>query len=308
MTAEQKVDAYMPLWIGEYLADTMGFKAIQHGAYLLLLMAYWRQRAPLADDDDELAGIARVTPAEWKAIRPKLERKFQVGDGKWSHRRCEKELADALARKTKASGKAKKAAESRWGGHTSISPSNAPSIGQALLGTCPSTSTLPSPSESSDPDGSAAADAPAPVDNSGSPAPPPPPADPPPEPTPSRKQAAWNACGEWLMAGGVAKTTAREIMGAILRDYPDVGLDALEAAAKANDTGEVRAYLHATAKRLKAARDGSKHPTPSAAETAELLRRQSEPMSDEQKAAADAARQRAVAAHGSKPATTDEPA
>lgn len=161
---------------------------------------------------------------------------------------------------------------------------------------------------SSEANASAAADAPAAVDNSGSPAPPPPPADPPPEPTPSRKQAAWNACGEWLMAGGVDKTTAREIMGAILRDYPDVGLDALEAAAKAKDTGEVRAYLHATAKRLKAARDGSKHPTPSAAETAELLRRQSEPLSDEQKAAADAARQRVVAAHGSKPATTEEPA
>lgn len=80
---DQKVDAYMPLWIGEYLADTMGFKALQHGAYLLLLMAYWRSRAPLPDDDDELAGIARVTAAEWKALRPKLERKFQVADGVW---------------------------------------------------------------------------------------------------------------------------------------------------------------------------------------------------------------------------------
>ena len=106
----------------------------------------------------------------------------------------------------------------------------------------------------------------------------------------------------------MADTTARELMGAILRDYPDVGLDALEAAAKAKDTGEVRAYLHATAKRLQAARNGSKHPTPSAAETAELLRRQSTPLSDEQKSAADAARQRVVAAHGSKPATTEESA
>lgn len=156
---------------------------------------------------------------------------------------------------------------------------------------------------------SAAAGAPASVDNPGPPAPPRPPADPPPpDPTPSRKRLAWNACGQWLVAGGVADTTARELMGAILRDYPDVGLDALEAAAKAKDTGEVRAYLVATAKKLREQRSGNKHPTPSAAETAELLRRQSEPLSAEAQAAADAARQRAVAAHGSaatKTATED---
>ena len=148
---------------------------------------------------------------------------------------------------------------------------------------------------------SAAADAPAAVDKSTkTPTPAAQPADPPPA-EPSRKRKAWNACGAWLVAGGVAETTARELMGAVMRDYADVGLDALEAAPQGKDVGEPKAYLLATAKRLRAERGGSKHPTPTAAETAAMLARQSTPMSADEKAASDAARLRALAAHGLAP-------
>ena len=99
----------------------------------------------------------------------------------------------------------------------------------------------------------------------------------------------------------MADTTARELMGAVLRDYADVGLDALEAAPQGKDVGEPKAYLMATAKRLRAQRSGSTHPTPTAAETAAMLSRQSTPMTDDEKAAADAARRRALAAHGLAP-------
>lgn len=139
MTA-QKVDAWMPLWIGAYMADTMTLTTQQHGAYLLLLFAYWRNRGPLNDDDEDLASITKASPAEWKKLRAKLARFFTIEGGYWSHGRADKELANAGMRKTAATSKAKAAAEARWG----KSNKHAPSIAQALPKDCPTPSPLPS--------------------------------------------------------------------------------------------------------------------------------------------------------------------
>ena len=56
-----RVDAWMPMWIGDYLADTMTLTRDLHGGYLLMLFAYWRNRGPLLDDDDDLAAIVRCS-------------------------------------------------------------------------------------------------------------------------------------------------------------------------------------------------------------------------------------------------------
>ena len=148
---DKKADAWMPLWIGSYLADTLHLTTVQHGAYLLLLMAYWRERAALPDDDDQLRSVAKLDRAEWKRIRPVLAKFFRVADGIWWHKRVEHELADAEARSKKASEKAAKAAQARWQASpeqtASNAPSNAPSIPQALLEDMHEECPTPSPSK-----------------------------------------------------------------------------------------------------------------------------------------------------------------
>ena len=144
---DTKTDAWMPLWIGAYLADTMNLTTLQHGAYLLLLMSYWRDRAPLQDDDDTLRSITKTDRSEWKKIRPVLARFFKVEDGVWWHKRVELEMAAADQRQKAASSKARIAAEKRWNKQPSSPPSNAPSMLQALpedmLKECPTPSPTP---------------------------------------------------------------------------------------------------------------------------------------------------------------------
>lgn len=90
-----KSDAWMPLYIGDYLADTMHLTAEQHGAYLLLLMHQWRI-GTLPNDDAQLAAIARVDPTAWKKrVGPVVRRFFEVTDAGLSQKRLAKERADA---------------------------------------------------------------------------------------------------------------------------------------------------------------------------------------------------------------------
>ena len=98
----------MPLYVGDYLADTAHLRAVEHGAYLLLIMHYWRTQG-LPSDDAALARIARVTNAEWKKIKPVIKTLFSDG---WKHKRIEFEMTQAaiISEAGKRGGKASGAA------------------------------------------------------------------------------------------------------------------------------------------------------------------------------------------------------
>ncbi len=136
--------AWMPLYVGDYLADTAHLTTEQSGAYLHLLMHYWRN-GPLPDSDSALAQICKLTPDAWSNAQAMLRPFFFVGhDGKLHQKRSDRELEVWNAKGLKAKEKAQKAANSRWGENApSIPPSNAPSNQQAMLEQCPSPSPSP---------------------------------------------------------------------------------------------------------------------------------------------------------------------
>ena len=102
-----KTDAWMPLFIGDYLADTMHLDAREHGAYLLLLMYYWRN-GPLPDCDRQLAGIARVSLREWtREVGPIVRAFFSLRDGVLHQKRADSERLTATenSQKRRAAGR-----------------------------------------------------------------------------------------------------------------------------------------------------------------------------------------------------------
>jgi uncharacterized protein YdaU (DUF1376 family) len=88
----KKTDTWMPIYIGDYLADTGHLTTTQHGAYLLLLMHYWRKRE-LPVDDKQLAAIAKLPLRIWLDTKETIQAFFHDG---WKHKRIEEEIQRRL--------------------------------------------------------------------------------------------------------------------------------------------------------------------------------------------------------------------
>ena len=83
---------WMPLYVGDYLGDTGHLTTAQHGAYLLLMMHYWR-KGELPDNDRQLSKITKLPLKTWCEYRPTLQDFFYEG---WKHKRIDAELQRML--------------------------------------------------------------------------------------------------------------------------------------------------------------------------------------------------------------------
>lgn len=196
---------WMPLYIADYLADTTRLTTEQHGAYLLLIMDYWRN-GPLPDDDHALSNITRLAPPAWKKHRAALSRMFQIEGCEWRHKRIDEELAEAKSNAEKYAERAKKAAAKRWGKDAaSNATGNASSIPQAMPDECTSPSPTPVNSEANASGGK-----------------------PPREMT---KDELWKAGKSILAQAGMPAAQCGSFVGGLVKDYGDaVVMDAVRAA------------------------------------------------------------------------------
>lgn len=125
-----KKPAAIPLFADAYLADTTHLTTEEHGAYLLLLMAAWRQEdCSLPNDDRKLARIAGLTPRKWKAIKPTIMEFWTLENGRISQLRLSREH-EFVCKKSEAN---RKAAEARW--HEQV-PENKESEGMRSHSEC----------------------------------------------------------------------------------------------------------------------------------------------------------------------------
>lgn len=98
-----KPDIWMPWYIGDYQRDTQHLSTLEHGAYRLLIDAYWCNRGPLPDRDEDFARITRLSLSDWLATRSRIAPFFQPEDDpaspgavRWRHGRIDRELEKAI--------------------------------------------------------------------------------------------------------------------------------------------------------------------------------------------------------------------
>lgn len=132
-------DIWMPLYIGDYLSDTQLLTTEQHGAYLLLIMAYWKNGGPLPDDDALLSKVCGLSLRRFKSQKKTLSSFFLIEENKWKKTRIDEEILRAEKHQKAAKSRGKAGAAARW----SNASSNAQSIDGAMLKQCKSPSPSP---------------------------------------------------------------------------------------------------------------------------------------------------------------------
>ena len=108
----------MPIYVGDYLSDTMHLSTRQHGAYFLLIMAYWKHGGPLPNNT--IKNITKLSSEEWKEDRPVISAFFNtsVSSGMWVHKRINNEMKIASNNRSKKSKSGTLGAHSKWGEST----------------------------------------------------------------------------------------------------------------------------------------------------------------------------------------------
>lgn len=109
---------WMSFHVADYVSDTLHLTTIQHGAYLLLIMHYWKH-GKLPENERQLTSIAKMTAAEWEEHRETLAELFLP---RWKHKRVEEELTRGREKYAKRAGAGKKGGEAKAAKQT---PSNA---------------------------------------------------------------------------------------------------------------------------------------------------------------------------------------
>lgn len=113
---------YYKFNVGDYRRDTSHLTLLEHGAYRQLLDTYYLNEAPIKNDEQAIMRTHCARNAdEMQAIKNVLKDFFELIDGHWHHRGCEKVLGEIYAK----SGKARSSALKRWHKNQEVTQSNA---------------------------------------------------------------------------------------------------------------------------------------------------------------------------------------
>lgn len=112
---------YYRRYLGDYMRDTMHLSLTEHGAYSLLLDAYYASERPLPVEYEALHRICRaMSTQEREAVKVVADRFFPVKDGARHNPRADREIAVAQSTIEKQRKSGVESAVKRWGSDKSI--------------------------------------------------------------------------------------------------------------------------------------------------------------------------------------------
>jgi uncharacterized protein YdaU (DUF1376 family) len=88
----------MPLWVSDFLGDTLDLDAKEVGAFMLLLMAMWQRGGSIPSDEKTLKRVSR-TGRDWPRIWERIGRFFVDNDGQLSNKRLTLELQKVVTKR-----------------------------------------------------------------------------------------------------------------------------------------------------------------------------------------------------------------
>ena len=143
MSADTKVDVYLPLYVRDFLTSTIGWTAEERGHYIVLLMLQW-DRGSLPAEANELERLSPGVSQCWSI----LAGKFPVcEDGTRQNAKLEEHRRRCVEIREKRSQAAKSAASGRWAGDASRIANASQTHGKRIAKSCHPTSTSTSTSD-----------------------------------------------------------------------------------------------------------------------------------------------------------------
>lgn len=82
---------FMPLWVSDFVGDTLGLDAKEIGAYMLILMTMWGRDGTLPADQAKLKRVARIG-RDWPKVWASISHYFTEEDGMIFNKRLSQEL------------------------------------------------------------------------------------------------------------------------------------------------------------------------------------------------------------------------
>jgi uncharacterized protein YdaU (DUF1376 family) len=98
---------FMPMFVGDYIADTPELSIEAHGAYCLILFYTWKGRKFLENDDKKMCRILRLGNHKWQKIKKEILPYFDLSDGTWFQQKLSEMLTETKQKsdKNKANGR-----------------------------------------------------------------------------------------------------------------------------------------------------------------------------------------------------------
>jgi len=88
----------MPLWVSDFIGDTMDLDAKDIGAYMLLLMAMWQRGGTIPSDEKTLKRVTR-TGRDFPKIWSRIQRFFGESDGMLVNTRLASEVQKVVTKR-----------------------------------------------------------------------------------------------------------------------------------------------------------------------------------------------------------------